>query len=72
METPASVVYLDSLDPEVTKVCPVCLVVKVYLDFPVLQSRVRVFPESLVSMEDREHQATPDPRERLGSTGFLE
>lgn len=71
MATLVSVVYQASPDPEVTKVFPGCLVVKVFPDFLVLPSRVKASPECLVSLVSRDPQATPDRRERPESTGSL-
>lgn len=56
--------YQASPDLEVTKVFPVCLVVKASPDFLVFPSRVKASPECLDSLVPRDPQATPDPRER--------
>lgn len=68
----ASAVYQASPDPEVTKVSLVCLGVRVCLVFLALPSRVKVFPESLVSLGSLGLQASPDPKESPASTGSLE
>lgn len=57
--------YLVSLDPEVTKVCQVCPVVRVCLDFPAMPSRVKDSQDSLGSQGVPEPQASLDQRERL-------
>lgn len=60
-------VFLASLDLEVTRVCQVCLVVRVCLDFLVTLSRVKDSQDSLGSLGNQELQASPDQREKLES-----
>lgn len=72
METQASAVYQASLDPEVTKVSLVCLVVRVCLVCPVLRSRVKVFLESLVFPGSPGLQVSQDQRESPASTASQE
>lgn len=64
-----------SLDPEVTRVSQVSLVVRVCLDFLVLLSRVKDSRDSLVTPGHQAFLASPDQRERLelwDSLAFLE
>lgn len=72
MATRASAVYQASPDPEVTKVFPVSLGVRVYPVCLGLRSRVEVFPEILVSLGSPGLQASQDPKESPASTGSLE
>lgn len=67
-----SAVYQASPDPEVTKVSPACLGVRVCPVCLALRSRVEVFPESLVSLESPGIQASLDPKESPASTDSLE
>lgn len=64
-----STVSLAFPDPEGTRVCQVCLVVRVYLDSLVLQSRVKDSLEILDFPGGLEAQGFLDQRGRLGSWG---
>lgn len=66
-ETPQEAAFLASLDPEVTKVCQACLVVRVCLDFLVTLSRVKDSRDSLDTPGNQEVQASPGRREKLES-----
>lgn len=55
-----------------TRVCQVRPVVRVFLDFLVLLSRVKDSQDSLGFQGDRDLQASPDPRENLESWDSLE
>lgn len=64
LETLELMAYLVFLDPEVTKVFQVCLVVRVCLVFLVLLSRVKGSQDSLGSLVYRELQASLDQKGR--------
>lgn len=66
-EPPEAVGFLASPDPEGTRVCQVCPGVRVCLDFPVLQSRVKDSQDSLGFPGAPDLQASPDQREKLES-----
>lgn len=66
-ESTEAAAFLASPDPEVTKVCQVCLVARVCLDFLVTLSRVKDSQDSLVSLGNQALQASPDRRENLES-----
>lgn len=55
-----------------TRVCQVRLVVRVFLDFLVLLTRVKDSQDSLGFQGDQDLQASPDPRENLESWDSLE
>lgn len=69
---PVVMVSLASLDPEVTRVCQVCPVVRVCLDSLVLQSRVKDSLEILGFLGGLEVRASQDQREKLESWGSQE
>lgn len=67
LETLEVVAYLDSQDPEVIRVCQAYLVVREYLGFLVLLSRVKDCQDSLVTLGNQELQDSLDQREKLES-----
>lgn len=71
LEPLAVAAFLASLDPEVTRVCQVHLVVRVCLDFLVSLSRVKDSRDSLGSPDNQELQASSDQREKLASWDSL-
>lgn len=71
LDFPGATAFLASLDPEVTKVCRVYLVVRVCLDFPALLSRVKDSLDSPAFLGSLELQAFLDRREKLESWDSL-
>lgn len=67
LERPEPAAFPASPDREVTRVCRVCLVVRVCLDFLVSLSRVKDSRGSLGFLGDLELQASPDQREKQES-----
>lgn len=63
--------FQASLDLEVTKVCQVCLAVRVCPDFLVSLSKVKDSQETTVIQDSQEVQATLDLKERLESLDSL-
>lgn len=66
-EPPEAAAFLASPDPEVTRVCQVCPVVRVCLDFLVTPSRVKDSQDSLVTRGNRGRQGSQGRRVKLGS-----
>lgn len=71
LEPLVSTAFLVSLDQEVTRVCQVCLVVRVCLDSLVLLSRAKDSLDSLDFQGGREAQASQDQRVKLESWDSL-
>lgn len=71
LEPLVSTAFLVSLDQEVTRVCLVCLVVRVCLDSLVLLSRAKDSLDSLGFQGGREAQASQEQRVKLESWDSL-